>query len=100
MGIRTGKPRGRPTGAKSKRTEAREKIVAAVAEKLTEVIGPTAFDGDAHAFLMAVYKDPQYDMAMRVDCAKAAAPYEKPRLSSVEANVAVTGHEAALDELE
>lgn len=32
--------------------------------------------------------------------AKDAAPYIHPRLSNIEANVAVTGHEAALDELE
>jgi hypothetical protein len=32
--------------------------------------------------------------------AKDAAPYIHPRLSSIEASVAVTNHEAALDELE
>ena len=32
--------------------------------------------------------------------AKAAAPYIHPRLSSVEAQVAVSGHEAALEELD
>lgn len=32
--------------------------------------------------------------------AKDAAPYLHPKLSNIEANVAVTGHEAALDELE
>jgi hypothetical protein len=97
-GVRVGA--GRKAGSKSKRTQEREQVVAEAAEKIAHIIGADAFGGDAHAFLMAVYKDPQYDMAMRVDCAKAAAPYEKPRLSNIEANVAVTGHEAALDELE
>ena len=32
--------------------------------------------------------------------AKDAAPYLHPRLSNVEAQIAVTGHEAALSELE
>lgn len=35
-----------------------------------------------------------------VAVAKDAAPYLHPKLSNIEANVAVTGHEAALDELE
>ena len=34
------------------------------------------------------------------EAAKDAAPYVHPRLSNIEANVSVTGHEAALDELE
>jgi hypothetical protein len=40
--------------------------------------------GDAHALLIRVYKDPAQPLALRIDCAKAALPYEKPRLASVE----------------
>ena len=47
---------------------------------------PGAFEGDAHALLMWVYKDPTKRLAIRVDAAKAAAPYEKPRLSQIDAN--------------
>ena len=33
---------------------------------------------------MAIYKDPTKDDALRLDAAKAAAPYEKPKLASTE----------------
>ena len=84
MGERTGRPRGRPPGAKNKRTEQRAKVTQEVAQAITETI-PEAFTGDAHAFLMAVYKDPQKPIDQRLDAAKAAIRYEKPALSSVEA---------------
>jgi hypothetical protein len=44
---------------------------------------PDAFAGDAHAFLVAVYKDPKFDHHTRQDAARAALPYEKPRLQAV-----------------
>ena len=44
----------------------------------------TAFRGDAHALLICIYKDPNQPLAVRIDCAKAALPYEKPRLAAVE----------------
>ena len=48
---------------------------------------PDAFRGDAHAYLMAIYKDPSHDPRLRVDAARAAIRYEKPALSAVEAKV-------------
>lgn len=86
MGIRTGNPRGRPPGARNRRTEA----VVAASEEMARAIEdalPEAFTGDAHALLMAVYKDMTKDLQVRVDAAKAAIRYEKPALSSVEAQV-------------
>jgi hypothetical protein len=44
----------------------------------------SAVRGDAHALLIRVYKDPAQPLALRVDCAKAALPYEKRRLARVE----------------
>ena len=41
--------------------------------------GSDAFAGDAHAFLVAVYKDPTQERHARQDAAKAALPYEKSR---------------------
>lgn len=83
MGVRTGKPRGRPKGAKSKRTiEAAEKakqVIAAV-----EAAVPGAFEGDGHALLIAVYKDPRHPIELRVDCAKAAMTREKPALAAID----------------
>lgn len=89
MGIRTGNPRGRPPGAKSKRTVERELAVLDAAKAIEAAIDG-AFEGDAHALLMVVYKDPGREMALRIDAAKAAIRYEKPALSAVEAKVEVT----------
>lgn len=83
MGIRTGKPRGRPKGAQNKRTEELAAKTAESAALLSEVIAG-AFDGDSHAYLMSVYKNPAYEIATRIDAAKAAIRYEKPALAAVE----------------
>jgi hypothetical protein len=50
--------------------------------------------------MLKILRDETADPLRRDDMAKAAAPYVHPRLSSIEAQVAVTGHEAALKELE
>jgi hypothetical protein len=42
--------------------------------------GSRPFKGDAHAFLMMVYKDPSLPLALRLDAAKAAITFEKPAL--------------------
>lgn len=90
---------GRKPGSKSKITREREQATAEAAKALEGVI-PEAFTGDAHSLLMAVYKDPRNDIEVRIDAAKAAIRYEKPALSSVEANIEISQHEQALDELE
>jgi len=74
---------GRPKGAKNKRTAELAKAVEATATVLEGVI-PDAFKGDAHAYLMALYKDPRMDKETRLRAAQAAAPYEKPKLASTE----------------
>ena len=83
MGIRTGKPRGRPAGAKSKATRKREADLKAAAIRIESAV-PGAFTGDSHELLMAVYKDVTMPWPMRLDAAKAAISYEKPRLAAVE----------------
>jgi hypothetical protein len=57
---------------------------ATASEQIKAALGPDAFDGDAHALMMAVYKDPSQPIALRLEAAKAALPYEKPRLASIE----------------
>src|ERR1043165_1800539 len=84
MGVRTGKPRGRPPGAKNRRTEEREQKTAEAAAQITETLGAEAFEGDSHAFLVAVYKNSLNDLHQRIDAAKAAIRYEKPALAAVE----------------
>ena len=73
---------GRPRGAPNKRTLAFEKARLETAAKITEALGPKAFEGDAHAFLVAVYKDPSHPYELRIDAAKAAVRYEKPALAT------------------
>ncbi|MDG2570630.1 hypothetical protein P7L87_24020 [Vibrio parahaemolyticus] len=60
-----------------------EQATKQAAQALAEAI-PEAFEGDAHAFLMAVYKDPKHDISLRVDAAKAAVRYEKPALAAID----------------
>lgn len=86
MSEKSGRGAGRPPGARNRKTiEAQEKAREA-AEKLNELI-PGAFEGDAHAYLISVYKNPTYETPMRVDAAKAAIRYEKPALSTIDAKV-------------
>src|SRR5437773_2759704 len=82
---------GRKKGSPNKRTKARVGAAKAVAEQLAAVI-PEAFGGDAHAYLIAIYKDPRQETSVRIDAAKAALPYEKPRLAPVEARRASDDH--------
>jgi hypothetical protein len=66
MGIKTGRPRGRPKGAKNKRA-----------------VGG-AFEGDALAYLTSIYKDLAKPENVRMDAAKAAICYERAALTPVE----------------
>lgn len=83
MGTRTGNPRGRPKGARNARTKERERLVREAAAAIEGAL-PEAFTGDAHAYLMAVYKDTRLPLKDRLTAATAAIGYEKPRLAAVE----------------
>ena len=81
--MKTGRPRGRPRGAKNKRTVEREaalKEMTAAVEKTVE----GAFEGDALAYLTSIYKDPAKPDNLRMDAAKVAIRYERPALIPVE----------------
>ena len=67
---------GRVAGTPNKRK--RQAVVAEAIARVGETI-PDAFAGDAHALLIATYKNPNLDLHVRLDAAKAALPYEKPR---------------------
>ena len=84
MYIPTGRPRGRPKGTPNKRTGAIKQAVAKAAERLEAEI-PDAFVGDAHAFLVSIYKDPAQPIELRMESAGKAIRFEKPALSSIEA---------------
>lgn len=74
-----GRQKGTPNKRNTQLLEQRDKA-ALILEKTI----PNAFKGDAHTYLMAIYKDPAVDKAIRLDAAKAAAPYEKSKLASTE----------------
>lgn len=84
-GVRPGA--GRPKGVPNKATAERQ---AQVAES-----GLTPLD-----YMLSVLRDEKADGDDRKWAAQNAAPYVHPRLSNIEASVNLSGHEAALDELE
>ena len=78
---------GRQKGVANKRT--REIADAAVKEGLTPL-----------EYMLTVLRDRTVDPERRDRMAAAAAPYIHPRLSNVEAKIDISGHEAALAEIE
>lgn len=68
---------GRPPGRKNNKTLALE---AALQEASTSIDG--AFEGDAHAFLKAVYQNPKVPLEVRIQAAGRALRVEKPTLSA------------------
>lgn len=51
-------------------------------------------------YMLSILRDETKPVTDRFEAAKAAAPFVHPRLSSIEADVTLSGQEAALDELE
>ncbi len=74
---------GRKKGSAGQKTIARAERVKEVAQAIEQTV-PGAFIGDSHDFLMTIYKDPLQPMPLRIDAAKAAIGYEKPKLAAVE----------------
>jgi hypothetical protein len=67
------------------------------------LIGTEAFSGDAHAFLVWTYKNSKLPVELRLDAAKAAIGYERPRLQTQTVVNEITTIDPALlsdDELE
>jgi hypothetical protein len=69
---------GRPPGSKNKKTLALEEAARQAAASIDG-----AFEGDAHAFLQAVYRDPAVPLEIRIMAAGRALRVEKPALSAV-----------------
>jgi hypothetical protein len=78
---------GRQRGTPNKRTAAREQAQTEVSLRITKALGADAFEGDAHALLVAIYKDPAQPIDVRLDAAKTAIGFEKPRLAALKADV-------------
>jgi len=73
---------GRPLGRKNNKTLA---IEEAARKAVAEI--DAAFDGDARAFLQAVYRDPNIPLEIRIAAAGRALRVEKPVLSSSQGRV-------------
>ena len=74
---------GRKAGTRNRRTVENDRAATEAARKISATI-KGAFEGDAHELLMAVYKDPDQLLQVRIDAAKAALPFEKPRRVATE----------------
>jgi len=75
---------GRKRGGSNRDTRYRRRKIELVAQQIADELGDDCFEGDAHAYLMSIYKDEKIPMLFRLDAAKACLPFEKPRLASVE----------------
>src|SRR4051794_13579744 len=51
---------GRQRGTKNKRTVATERALADASTRIAGALGPDAFEGDAHAVLISVYRTRRY----------------------------------------
>lgn len=78
---------GRKPGSATKRT--REIAERAASEGITPL-----------EYMLQVMRDENQEQSVRLDAAKAAARFVHPALAAIEANVAVSSHEQALEELE
>ena len=74
---------GRPKGTRNRTTIDREEAMKRMTVMLEGTIS-NVFMGDSHELLMAVYKNEDLPLPLRVDAAKAAIGYEKPKLAAVE----------------
>lgn len=77
---------GRKPGATNKRT--------AELVKAAEAGGIMPLD-----YMLSIMRNPEADKDMRMDAAKAAAPYLHAKLASIEVNGNITTHEVNLDDL-
>lgn len=77
---------GRKPGAVNKRT--------AELVKAAEAGGIMPLD-----YMLSIMRNPNADEEMRMDAAKASAPYVHAKLASIEVNANITAHEASLDDL-
>jgi hypothetical protein len=76
--IPTGRGRGRPPGSKNKRSKALVRTISKAARKVADTM--PGFEGDAHAFLISVYKNGHNPLPIRIEAAGKALPYEKSKL--------------------
>jgi hypothetical protein len=76
-----GRPAGKETPRVGERRKATREVVAKAVERF-ETDHPNAFPGDAVALLQCVYRNPNIDLAVRIDAASKAARFERPQLAA------------------
>ena len=94
----TGRPRGRPPGSKNKSTLKREEEQKKVKELIENGL-EMPFDGDAHAYLMKIYKDGTQPVDRRIDAASKAIRYEIPALQAINQQNSIDVTELTDDQL-
>jgi hypothetical protein len=72
LGRKASKP-PKPHKTRQEKLEAAAKSIGAAVDFLLQT-GKEPFEGDAHALLVWVYKNPELPAAMRLQAAQAAAP--------------------------
>src|SRR5215469_2194476 len=72
---------GRPRGSRNPNTKARREASQQIARQF-QIDNPDAFPGDAVSLMQCIYRDPNQDLAVRLDAAKAAARFERPALAA------------------
>jgi hypothetical protein len=77
----TGRPKGRPKKLQNNKTLERAARVESFADFIHANV-PDAFQGDAHSLLQLIYKDPKFPWDLRLDAARTAVGYEKPKLAA------------------
>lgn len=92
---------GRPKGSKNKRSLEMQRIMEERARELEDNL-ENCTDLDAHGVLMSLYKDLNQPTNVRLEAAKAACAYEKPRLAAtaVDLNDGHRSFEDLLEELD
>ncbi len=94
-----GRPKGTTKRAKLKSRLSKEQLdeVEAVVRAING--NSEMFDGDAYAFLAAIYKNTRLPMMMRLGAAQIAIAYERPKLTKVQVSEPVDQEQAMIDEL-
>jgi hypothetical protein len=96
LGRKTG---GRRKGTPNKVTAARQAMLPDTAARV--MAGRSGgFPGDAHALLVAIYRDESLPLSMRLDAAKSAVKFERPALASTMVTQKDALDELSLDDLQ
>src|SRR5689334_6081396 len=72
---------GRRPGSKNKLTLAKATAFNEAMKRMNDELGDKGFKGDAIEFLQWIYKNPDFDLVTRMDAAKNAAAFERPKKS-------------------